>query len=176
MFLFKISYPWRYWRWAGNGKPVNRLGGYAVYGNYAAFISTGDGSYDNETESLFCQPILIPEDATTISFNYRVFSEEPAKPVGTPRNDHFYAALVDVNGKSQQMLLDFGVLSFRDLFSKKGDLLNAGQPCYVMDSWYRKTANVSAWRGKVVNLCFWVRDFNGDAYDTAVLIDKITIQ
>ena len=121
-----------------------------------------EGRAANKIKSDLCRP-------------FKTFSTS-AKPVGTPRNDHFYAALVDVNGKSQQMLLDFGVLSFRDLFSKKGDLLNAGQPCYVMDSWYRKTANVSAWRGKVVNLCFWVRDFNGNAYDTAVLIDKITIQ
>ena len=175
-YLVKNSLPGRYWRWAGNAKPVTQLSGYGVYDFFAAFLSTGKGAYANGTESLICQSILIPEDATTLSFCYRIFTEEPAKPTGTPRNDHFYAAFVDTNGKTQQLLLNFGVLNYKSLFTRRGAILNAGQDCYVMNSWYKKTADIRAWRGKVVNLCFWVRDANGNAYDTAVLIDKITIR
>jgi hypothetical protein len=171
--LIVIPWPRLFWRWAGEARPVTRLGCYGVYDKYAAYLSTGWDAYDNETTSLICQSILIPEDATTISFCYRVFTEEFGR--GSARNDHFYSALVDTEGYIQKMLLNFGVCSNRSLFRLSDSKLHLGRTCYTMNCWYQKTMNVSDYRGKVVNLCFWVTDANDNDFDTAVLIDRIRV-
>ena len=170
---YPFYYPDTFWRWAGEARPVTRLGCYGVYDKYAAYLSTGWDAYDNETTSLICQSILIPEDATTISFCYRVFTEEFGR--GSARNDHFYSALVDTEGYIQKMLLNFGVCSNRSLFRLSDSKLHLGRTCYTMNCWYQKTMNVSDYRGKVVNLCFWVIDANDNDFDTAVLIDRIKV-
>ena len=166
----------RYWNWWGSATTTTReLNTTPFEGETMAKISTGKNSYNNETFSIFFQPILIPENATYLSFDYKVMTEEFSRSGENRRNDYFQAAfLYPGTGVIQKTLHKIPVLSYRERFQKVNSVYHSGIPCYST-GWYKKTTDISNYRGKVVTLCFWVKDQGDNQYDTTAVVDKIQI-
>ena len=165
-----------YWSWWGAATTKSReLNTTPFEGKAMASISTGKNALHNETFSTFFQPILIPEDATYLSFDYKVMTEEFSRSQENRQNDYFQVAFLNPStGVIQKTIHRIPVLNYRDRFQKTQSVYHAGIPCYST-GWYKRTVNISDYRGRIVTFCFWIEDQGDNQYDTTAVVDKIQI-
>lgn len=161
----------------GDGRVITQLSYITPYtGNFMGIISTGLGY--TEAQGSISQTFCLPDNPNlTLSFNWNFLSEEFMEYVGSQYQDYFKVLLVDQNGIEHI------------LFSKSIDDIAAGyelthvSPEIVFDrgdvygtGWLSLDLDLSAYAGQHVTLIFAASDIGDSIYDTAILLDDITIE
>lgn len=161
----------------GDGRVITQLSYIEPYnGYYMGIISTGLGY--TEAQGSISQTFCLPDNPDlTLSFNWNFLSEEFMEYVGSQYQDYFKVLLVDQNGTEHT------------LFSKSIDEIAAGyelthvSPEIVFDrgdvygtGWLNLQLDLSAYAGQHVTLIFAASDIGDSIYDTAILLDNITIE
>jgi uncharacterized repeat protein (TIGR01451 family) len=136
------------------------------------FESTDFGSGGTAADTVYLTlRFLVPDGATTLSFDFRFMSEEYPEYVGTQFNDFFYAYLTDPTGTHQVAFDDNGhIINVNNNFFNP-NIYPVGT---VFDgSTKRLTTTVDVNEGEVVSLQFVVGDIGDGIYDTAVFLDNV---
>lgn len=161
----------------GDGRVITQLSYIEPHdGYYMGIISTGLGY--TEAQGSISQTFCLPDNPNlTLSFNWNFLSEEFMEYVGSQYQDYFKVLLVDQNGTEHT------------LFSKSIDEIAAGyelthvSPEIVFDrgdvygtGWLDLQLDLSAYAGQHVTLIFAASDIGDSIYDSAILLDNITIE
>lgn len=162
------------WFRDGDGRVITRLGDqYPTQGNYMGIISTGLG-YTLDSGSI-SQPFRVPDSVTNLSIKWNFISEEFMEWVGSQFQDYLTFAVVDSAGVTHTIFhetidsfVGYGLVDCTPPISfDQGD-------CY-MTGWRQFLTDISAYRGQVVRLKINCGDVGDSRYDSAVLLDEITI-
>ncbi|MCL2576456.1 MAG: S-layer homology domain-containing protein [Defluviitaleaceae bacterium] len=189
----------RYWNRVGDVRNVMWLGGLLglrpTDGNRMALLSTGIGSsrnnvgqfYDGTQGSLIQQTFRVPNNATTLSFDYNFISEEPSfLPEhidwrGSSYDDAFIAEIIAMDGGNTTRIVNESVnisnwisspiTSFRLTI---GNTSGNGRPPYHI-GWQSKEVDLTPYRGQVITLRFMVFDRGDQIFDSVGLVDNIKV-
>ena len=173
------------WLFVGDARSLTKLGDVLPYSTGAqnkrmAIITTGIGSSntavleDGTEGSCIYQKFFVPNDASEITFNYNVISEEPLEYVGSQYNDAFYVQ-IQKGGEQvrNEMLESINSSSWRYV---GGIDFSDGDDTVYQVGWNTKSMDVSAYRGQTITLKFIVYDVGDSAYDTACVIDNVMMK
>lgn len=192
------------WKTEGDGRAISGLSYLKpTKGNRMGIISTGLGY--TEKQGAVSQTLIVPEDSTTISFDWNYISEEFIEYIGTQFDDPYQITIATEN--DEEVILDlsvnkiaeqFGASNPNDHYDYNEDSENSeeaydhsqygGELIYVspdivfdvgdvwMTGWQHFEYNISSFRGKYVTIKFNAVDGGDSIFDTAVLLDNIVIE
>ena len=179
------------WTKAGDGRVISQLGSLDTgEGLYMGIISTGLG-YTTETGSI-SQTFTVPNNANTIDFEWNFLSEEFCEFIGTQFQDWFEVVLKSEEF-GEEILFSRSVDGIAGEFGASGvteenpeglpGSLTGVSPDVVFDQggvfmtgWQPASYNISGYRNKCVTLILRSSDVGDSIYDTAILLDDITIK
>jgi len=139
-------------------------------GSRMAIISTGLG-YTTDAGSIE-QSFCFPSDATQLSIDWNMISEEWLEYVGSEFQDYIRITLETTSGTVTLLNLAIDDLE-HDVYSTTTIYFDQGD-CYLT-GWRTSTFDISAYAGQSVTLKIATHDIGDSIYDSAVLIDKIII-
>jgi len=182
------------WKKLGDGRVISRLGvTVPVAGKFMGIISTGLG-YTTQTGTLE-QPFCVPKGAQEMCFYWKFYSEEFIEYCGSSYMDRFTAQVVGKKGKitMTDVWIDslcpyncggkapctpgspkckcgksWKTLTQSDVSFDKGGV--------YMTPWQKECKDISPFEGSRVNLRFFCTDKGDSIFDSAVLIDEVTIK
>ncbi len=163
------------WNTYGDGRVITQLGFITPFGgNFMGIISTGLG-YTTETGSI-SQNFCVPEDITTLAINWNFLSEEFLEWVGSSYQDYFQISVIDEYGNEDVLFYK----SIDDIYNEYS--LSLVSPDIVFDQgdvyftgWQFLELDISAYAGTGITLVLSSGDVGDSIYDTAILLDDITI-
>jgi hypothetical protein len=164
------------WSPLGDGRVIRQLGStLPTAGSFMGIISTGLGF--TVTDGSIRQDFCLPANATTLNFDWNFFSEEFLEFCGSEFQDFFNVTLyeLDSNGIPVNSHLLFHrqiddlccCVTKSDVGFDQGDVYNTG--------WLTSHLDVSAYKGEHVIIEFSAGDIGDSIYDTAILLDQISI-
>lgn len=182
------------WTTVGDGRVISRLGATVpVAGKFMGIISTGLG-FTAQNGSLE-QPFCVAPGATKLCFWWKFYSEEFIEFCGSSYMDRFTATITGKQGKLTVTDVWIDPLCPYDCGGKNPcqpgtpsckcgsqwkTLDNADvsfdQGGVFMTPWLQDCKEVTPFAGKRVDLKFFVTDTGDSIYDTAVLVDEVTIE
>ena len=164
------------WKMYGDARSIYKLSGIKPLSSpKMAIISSGFGSMNDETTSCIYQTFLVPEDATKLQFSYDVVSEEPMEYVSSSFNDIFQVDILSTDGKLLETLAYESVNS-SVWYAVDGINFPGGDDTTYHTRWITvSTDAIAAYRNQLIVLRFTVQDTGDAIYDTAALIDSVSI-
>ena len=121
------------------------------------------------------QTVLVPNNASSLSFIYDVVSEEPMEYVGTQFDDIFSVDILNPDG----LVLDnlaYESVNTSEWFAVDGIDFPNGDHTTYHTRWKTVTSEgISKYRGQLIVLRFTVQDSGDSIYDTAALVDSVKI-
>ena len=158
---------WNYTGYANISKKMGTLT--PIRGKRMALISTRTNEAD--TSNLY-QTFKIPSYAKKLTFTYDVISEEPMEWVGEGYNDTFTAKLITMDGS----LVLASESTDTSTWKRIADVnLPNGDNTTYHTGFITVTYDVSNLAGNYAKLIFEVKDSGDNTYETAVLIDNISL-
>lgn len=174
-----------YWNVNGDGRVISGLGGIIkpTQGKNMGLVSTGLGF----TESLgeISQTFYLPNNSSTLNFDWNYLSDEFLRYIGSSYDDPFTVSLSSGNMSDEVLYLSVNTLAEKYNATKEngGNLtlisptIEFDQDDVWMTGWESHNYVIpDNFKGKVVTLKFSATDAQDTVYDTAVLIDNIRIQ
>jgi hypothetical protein len=162
------------WTAVGDGRVIAQLGDATPQdGAYMAIISTGLG---NTTVSGEISQTICLGNATTLTYKWNFFSEEFMEWVGSPYQDAFVVTMEEVGKPASKVTIQNSTIdSLASSVSKVSNSFDKGD---VYATGWRSTIFTipAALVGKKVLLKFYATDVGDSIYDTAVLLDSITLK
>ncbi len=162
------------WTRSGDGRAITQLAGIMpTQETFMGIISTGLG-YSEASGSL-AQPFLVPQAVSTLGLKWNFISEEFMEWVGSQYQDYLTFALVDEGGTEHTLFHET-----IDSFVGYG-LDNVSPPVYFDHGgcygtgWRTFTSDITAYRGQIVRLILRIGDVGDSAYDSACLLDEVSI-
>jgi uncharacterized repeat protein (TIGR01451 family) len=143
-----------------------------VPGNPEDFESTDFGAYGTTDDTVsFTLKFLVPDGASTLSFDFRFMSEEYPEYVGSAFNDFFAANFGDSAGARQVAFDDNG-----NIINVNNNFFNPN--IYPIGTVFdgatkRLTTIVEVTPNEIVYLQFQVGDVGDGIFDTAVFLDNV---
>lgn len=168
------------WTQNGDTRSLQSLGDVKpLDGKFMSIITTGVGSAESDylsgTEgSYISQQFRIPDDCTTLSFSYNFASEEPMEFVGSRYDDKFIAKIYDVHD-NEVLVAASESINTSTWYSVDGINFAGGDSTAYQTGWKTVNIDVSQCTGAYITLKFSVFDVGDSAYDSAVLIDEVTL-
>jgi len=172
------------WTRTGDGRVISYLGSQSpTGGSYMGIISTGLG-FTEQTGAIF-QTFTIKTGQTTLNLKWNFLSEEFLEYIGARYQDYFQVVIRDANGAESVLLnktIDGLASEFGATDSTAGDLIKVSPGIMFdvgdvyMTGWQTATLNVSAYAGKRITLIIRAGDVGDSIYDTAILVDDVTVQ
>lgn len=164
------------WRKYGDVRSIFRLSGLVPQSpSKMAIISSGFGSMNDETTSCIYQTILVPESANTLTFSYDIVSEEPMEYVGSQFDDIFQVDILSTDGEILATLA-YESVNTSTWYAVDGIDFPGGDETTYHTRWITvNTEAIAAYRGQLIVLRFTVQDTGDAIYDTAALIDSVSI-
>ncbi|MBQ6946051.1 MAG: cellulose binding domain-containing protein [Ruminococcus sp.] len=158
------------WHYSGYASILKKMGSLKpVYGKRMAIISTRTNEV---TESSLYQSFIIPSYANELSFSYNVISEEPLEWIGEGYNDIFTAKLITMDGT----VILTSESTDTSTWERISDVnLPNGDNTTYQTGYITYTYDVSELAGSPVKLVFEVRDSGDNTYETAALIDTVSL-
>ena len=138
-----------------------------------ATLSTGAGSASDETFSAIFQAVLVPTGARSLKYEYNVVTEERSRPVAL-KTDCFRAGVMTPSGKVEKLLSNM-VTSNTRFQSYATARIHTNTALYAT-GFFRANRDISQYAGKVIILCFWVKDKDDSLYDTVAMLDNVRIE
>ena len=166
------------WKKQGDVRAISKLGDLVpIHGSRLALITTGIGSgeshYEEATEgSLLYQTFKVLSGAKTLSFVYNVVSEEPMEYVGSQFDDKFK---VEIKCEGQTSLISEDSVNQAGWHPIDNIDFDGGDTTTYHTRWKKVNYDISDYQNKTVTLRFIVYDVGDSIYDTAALVDNITI-
>lgn len=167
--------------WEQNGGDIRILSKLSTLstqeGSYMAILSSGLGSV-SDSDAIITQQFKVPADADFLTFNYDVVSEEPMEYVGSEYDDKFRAVLIDEDGNEIQLAYETVNTSSWTAISgsqSDGGMFDGGDETAFHTGWKSVNHPISSLVGQTVTLKFRAWDVGDSAYDTAALIDNISL-
>lgn len=164
--------------WVGNGdaRLITQLGPLSPpQGQRMAIISTGLGF--STSSGQISQNLCIPPTATSLTFTWDFLSHEFLTFCGSQFQDSFEVVFVP-SGGSEQVLFSRTIDQLCGSVTPISvDLGQANDPDGVYHTdWQTTSIDVTALQGTSGQLVLRAQDVGDSIYDTAVLLDEITIQ
>ena len=161
------------WTTTGDGRVITSLGSLRpTQGKFMGIVSTGLGYTENY--GCISQSFYI-SDETTLSMHWNFLSEEFMEYVGSQYQDYLKVSLI-VDG-TEHALMRINVDAFAanyslshvspDIVFDRGDV--------YMTGWKTSTYDISAYQGKTVKLVIESGDVGDSIYDSATLLDDISV-
>ncbi len=180
------------WTKEGDGRVISKLSFLGpTGGNFMGIISTGLG-FTTTTGTIF-QSFRVEENQTTLTIKWNFLSEEFLEYINSSFQDFFIVKIKTKNGAETILLsknidgiaAEFGAQQFTGAegeVPQPGNLVGVS-PGIVFDrgdiymtDWQTSTFDISAYQGKVVTLYLMAGDVGDSIFDTAILLDDITIK
>jgi hypothetical protein len=171
------------WDVNGDARIITGLGSIKPYRDkYMGIISTGLGFTTSSGE--FTQTFRIHDFNSTLSMYWNFLSEELLEYIGSGYQDVFRVTIKGQDG-SETVLLEKSVDKIAAQFGATKE--SAGSLQYVSPGikfdrgdvyatgWVSETFDVSKFKGQTVTLTVSVGDVGDSSYDTAVLLDDISV-
>ncbi len=186
------------WKAIGDGRVISRLGSTVpVGGKFMGVISTGLG-FTTQT-GLLEQPFCVDKGASEMCFHWKYYSEEFLEWCGSSYMDQFRATLSgEIKGKKKTVtMVDVWIDQLCPYDCGGKNPCQAGSPSckcgqqwkglsqadvsfdqggVYMTLWQTHCHDISAFSDKKVTLKFFTTDKGDSIYDTAVLVDDVTIK
>jgi hypothetical protein len=162
------------WTPAGDGRVITRLGPQLpTGGSHMGIISTGLG-YTTSTGSIR-QSFRVASTDSLLTIRWNFLSEEFLEYVGSQYQDYFRVTLEHPGGTAVafQRNIDQFNAQFPLTSVSPGIAFDVGG--VYMTGWRTLTVDLKPYRGKVVTLAFAVGDVGDSVYDSAVLLDDVTV-
>jgi hypothetical protein len=182
------------WKAVGDGRVISRLGfTVPVAGKFMGIISTGLGFTDQNgsLEQAFC----VQPGASKICYYWKFYSEEFIEYCGSSYMDRFTVTLTGKQGKLTMTDVWIDPLCPYDCGGKSpcqpgspsckcGSQWKTLDPADIifdqggvyMTPWQKECKDVTPFAGKRVDLKFFATDKGDSIFDTAVLVDEVTIE
>lgn len=172
----------KYWNKVGDVRTLTQLGDVKpLSGNgRMAVISTGIGANStnvigNGTEgSIMSQTFKLPNNTTKITFDYNLISEEPMEFVGSQYDDAFAVNVICENTNVYNKIYES--INSSTWAEVSGIDFSGGDETVYQTNWKSAEIDVSAYAGKVITLRFIIYDVGDSAYDSACVIDNVSIK
>ena len=145
-------------------------------------ISTGLG-FTTATGSIF-QTFTIKSNQTKLTVKWNFLSEEFLEYIGSQYQDYFQVVVKDKNGTETVLLnktIDILASSFGATKTSPGSLTRVSPEIsfdkgdVYMTGWQTSDLDVSAFAGKRVTLIIRAGDVGDSVFDTAILIDDVSV-
>ena len=170
------------WNTVGDVRILNKLAELVpIHGDKMAILTTGIGSAENEyiqgTEgSILLQSFIVPDNITTISLWYDVVSEEPMEYVNSQYDDKVVIELLDVDGNCIYELA-YETINTSTWYSIENIDFDEGDSTTYHTQWIETSFDMLGdYAGQQVTIRIRTWDVGDSIYDTAVLVDSITLQ
>lgn len=168
----------------GDGRVITRLGTVnPTQGSYMGIISTGLG-FTTSSGSL-SQCISISQTQNNLTLKWNFLSEEFLEFIGSQFQDYFEISVTNSAGVKtvlfrktiDQIAAQFGATSMDPgtLISVSPGIVFDQGGVYMTD-WQTLTLNVAAFQNQIITISFDAGDVGDSIYDTAILLDQISIQ
>ncbi|MDX1699276.1 MAG: choice-of-anchor L domain-containing protein, partial [Melioribacteraceae bacterium] len=179
------------WTIEGDGRNISKLAYInPPQGNYMGIISTGLG-FTTTTGSIF-QSIRVEENQSNISLKWNFLSEEFLEFINSSFQDFFKVTIIDEFG-NEDVLIDksidvianeFGAQKFTNM---EGEVPQPGSLKGVspeitfdrgdvyMTDWQTYTFDITNYRGDIITIVISAGDVGDSIYDTAILLDEVTV-
>lgn len=167
------------WNQVGDTRVINKLGSIVPYNNQKmAILTTGIGSAENDylagTEgSVLSQAVKIPENTKSLAFSYDFVSEEPMEYVGSSFNDTFAVQIISESGTETILTNDVNTATWYEI---SGIDFDGGDSTTYHTEWKNEECDISKYAGQVVTIRFMVYDVGDSIYDSAVLLDAVSLK
>ena len=172
------------WTKSGDGRVVSQLS-YVVPtgGSYMGILSTGLG-YTTSSGSI-SQTFHVRQGQSTLTVKWNFLSEEFLEYVGSQYQDYFQIVIKNASG-TETVLLNATIDGLANQFGATKQ--NAGSLVYVspdivfdrgdvyMTGWQTSTFTISQYAGQKITLILRAGDVGDSIYDTAILLDDISVQ
>ncbi|VAX26926.1 Chitinase [hydrothermal vent metagenome] len=180
------------WTKVGDGRVISQLGTQSpTGGKFMGIISTGLG-YTTATGKIF-QSFRIEKNQTTLIIKWNFLSEEFLEFINSQYQDYFRIYIKVKNGPENvlvsktidQIASDYGAKKFNQ---EDGEVPQPGNLVFVspavsfdvgdvyMTNWVTATYDISGYQDKVVTLVLEAGDVGDSIYDTAILLDDISVK
>jgi hypothetical protein len=161
------------WNYNGDGRVITQLGSEKpIQGSFMGIVSTGLG-YTENYGSIW-QTFLVSNE-TTLSLKWNFLSEEFMEYVGSQYQDYLKITIID--GDNTEVIYNTAI----DGFANKYDMTKVS-PTIVFDrgdvymtGWKTSTFDISKYQGKTITLLIECGDIGDSIYDSATLLDEITV-
>jgi hypothetical protein len=172
------------WTKSGDGRVISRLGFLnPTQGNFMGIISTGLG-FTEATGSIF-QSFRVRNNQSTLTVKWNFLSEEFLEFINSQFQDYFRIIIRKADGTEEVLLrktidelaADFGATptSAGNLIPVSPDIVFDRGGVY-MTNWQTSTFNITQYRGQRITIIFAAGDVGDSIYDTAILLDEISVQ
>lgn len=181
------------WTKAGDGRVISKLSSHnPTGGKYMGIISTGLG-FTTATGKIY-QTFTVRQNQSTLTVKWNFLSEEFLEFINSSFQDYFTITIKDDKGAETVLLSrtidgiasDFGAKKY---YNESGELvLEPGNLKKVspgvkfdrgdvyMTDWQTSTFNVGSFKGKRITLSLSAGDVGDSIYDTAIILDDISLQ
>ena len=161
------------WDTSGDGRVITQLGSQKpTQGYYMGIVSTGLGY--TEKYGRISQSFKVTSE-NTLSIKWNFLSEEFLEYVGSIYQDYLKISITD--GSQTKVLFNKAIDDLADQYS-----LTQVSPTIVFDrgdvymtGWQTSTFDISQYHGKTVTLIIETGDIGDSIYDSATLLDEISI-
>lgn len=162
------------WSKDGDGRVVTQLGvTKPTGGNFMGIVSTGLGF--TTTSGTIEQTACLASSAKTLRFNWKMFSEEFREYCHTEYDDSFSVTVCNEDSTTcksfktsvNQLCTEGGLLP-SDIHFDQGDVYKT--------EWKNESIDISELAGQRVKLSVYSSDKGDSIYDTAILVDDITVE
>lgn len=166
------------WNRVGDTRVIDRLGSLMpISQKRMGILTTGIGSAEEDylagTEgSVLWQKVKITDQNKTLNFHYDFVSEEPLEYVGSNYNDAFIVQIVSQNGVETIWRDDVNSAVWQEI---DGINFDGGDHTTYHTLWKNVNYDLSKYNGQVVDIRFMVYDVGDSIYDSAVLLDAVTL-
>lgn len=172
------------WTKSGDGRVISQLSSVKPPGgSYMGIISTGLG-FTTTSGSIF-QTFRVTQGQTTLTVKWNFLSEEFLEFIASKYQDYFQIVIKNEAG-TENVLLDrtidglaaqFGAtkLDPGSLISVSPDIVFDRGGVY-MTGWQTSTFSISAYVGQKITIILRAGDVGDSIYDTAIVLDDITVK
>jgi hypothetical protein len=179
------------WTKEGDGRVISKLVTQSpTGGSYMGIISTGLG-FTTSTGKIF-QSFRIENTQSTLTVKWNFLSEEFLEWINSSFQDFFKVVIKKKDGTEVELLSksidaiasDFGAQKFN---GEEGEIPQPGNlvdvsPAIVFDQggvymtgWQTSSFDISAYRDEIISLILKATDVGDSRFDTAILLDDISI-
>lgn len=174
------------WTKSGDGRVISQLSSVSpTGGSYMGIISTGLG-YTTATGKIF-QTFTVKNTESTLTVKWNFLSEEFLEYINSSFQDYF-KVIIKTDEGAENVLISKTIDGIAAQFGATKEPPNPGNLIKVspeivfdrgdvyMTSWQTSTFDITAYRGKRITLILSAGDVGDSIYDTAILLDDISIK
>lgn len=161
------------WITSGDGRVITSLGSLRpTQGTFMGIVSTGLGYTENFGS--ISQSFYISTE-TTLSLRWNFLSEEFMEYVGSIYQDYLKVSIIDDEGEHILMRTNIDKFASNYSLSRVSPSIVFDKGDVYMTGWKTSTYDISSYRGKTVRLVIESGDVGDSYYDSATILDDITV-